>query len=389
MKIKRSLKNILTLVVPLLIVTIILMKLNNYYKDSLDEKYNPAIGHLYDYEFKDKGLSILNKSLKNDDILLMGSSELSSQVVQNPIYLFPNSISNKNVTITGIGHTQSLLQAIKLGALDVDKDSNIAIVISLQWFMTDDVSMDGFQGNFSELQYYSLMNNSKLNNDIKKRISERVYNLTENSNLSDNITAYSKLESINSPILKVISPYFKLKSKALNLKNTKEYQDVLNKYKNSPDKEIINFDSEKLNEIAEEHGRVSVTNNDFYMDDKYYESYIAPKLSEFKNMYSNIHMEFSKEFDDLELLLDLCKDLKIKPYFVIASTNGYYYDFTGLTKDKRNEYYDRVNEIIDSYGFESLNLKDYEYEKYFYRDGMHLGWKGWLKVSEEMAKYFK
>ncbi|MBQ8338212.1 MAG: hypothetical protein IJY33_03625, partial [Oscillospiraceae bacterium] len=30
----------------------------------------------------------------------------------------------------------------------------------------------------------------------------------------------------------------------------------------------------------------------------------------------------------------------------------------------------------------------YEYEEYFLCDTMHLGWKGWLKVNEEIDKFY-
>ena len=39
-------------------------------------------------------------------------------------------------------------------------------------------------------------------------------------------------------------------------------------------------------------------------------------------------------------------------------------------------------------GFEVLNLKDEEYTPYFMYDVMHLGWKGWIKVEEELYKHY-
>ncbi len=97
----------------------------------------------------------------------------------------------------------------------------------------------------------------------------------------------------------------------------------------------------------------------------------------------------SKEFDDYKLYLDTCVDLGIKPYIILMPTNGWWYDYTGMTKKSRDEFYDVVQSMGEQRGFEVLNLKDEEYTPYFMCDVMHLGTKGWLKVDEELYKYFK
>ena len=70
-------------------------------------------------------------------------------------------------------------------------------------------------------------------------------------------------------------------------------------------------------------------------------------------------------------------------------TNGRWYDNTGMTKESRDNFYDAVEKMAKEKGFEVLNLKDEEYTPYFMYDVMHLGWKGWIKVEEEMYKHFK
>ncbi|MFR1380367.1 MAG: D-alanyl-lipoteichoic acid biosynthesis protein DltD [Clostridium neonatale] len=36
----------------------------------------------------------------------------------------------------------------------------------------------------------------------------------------------------------------------------------------------------------------------------------------------------SREFEDFEFLLSVCKDLNIKPYIILMNVNGWYYDGT-------------------------------------------------------------
>lgn len=126
-----------------------------------------------------------------------------------------------------------------------------------------------------------------------------------------------------------------------------------------------------------------------YVHDKYYNNEIKPALEKLNGKYKNINLLKSDEFKDYELFLELCKDMGVKPYIIIESVNGHFYDYAGISMDKRYEYYNKIQEITEKYGFEYLDLKENEYEKHFYFDAMHLGWKGWLYVSEEMAKYFK
>ena len=72
----------------------------------------------------------------------------------------------------------------------------------------------------------------------------------------------------------------------------------------------------------------------------------------------------------------------------MMNTNGYYYDYIGIDKDTRNDLYNWVEGQAESYGFDCLNLSEKEYEPYFMRDVMHLGWKGWLYVDQKLTEYF-
>ena len=98
---------------------------------------------------KDKGLYLLQRSLKKGDLLLIGSSELGAPVEQNPINIYPNNELLVNINKNGHAHQQCLLDGIMLGALRKDDSVNkIALIISLQWFEGSDIDKKGFQFNF-------------------------------------------------------------------------------------------------------------------------------------------------------------------------------------------------------------------------------------------------
>ncbi|MBO0544532.1 hypothetical protein EXQ41_14440 [Clostridium botulinum] len=58
-------------------------------------------------------------------------------------------------------------------------------------------------------------------------------------------------------------------------------------------------------------------------------------------------------------------------------------------KIKELNFIKKVSNIIRKKGFEVYSYEEYEYERYFMKDGMHLGWKGWLTVDETISKYYK
>jgi D-alanine transfer protein len=59
-----------------------------------------------------------------------------------------------------------------------------------------------------------------------------------------------------------------------------------------------------------------------------------------------------------------------------------------MDKEKRDAFFDKAEQMAKERGFEVLNLKDEEYTDYFMYDIMHLGWKGWLKVEEDIYKHY-
>ena len=87
-------------------------------------------------------------------------------------------------------------------------------------------------------------------------------------------------------------------------------------------------------------------------------------------------------------MLETFKQTGVSPYIVFMSTNGWYYDYVGLSQDKRLLFYDKLGSMAKEYGFSYLDLRDKEYEPYFYKDVMHLGWKGWLYVNKQITEHY-
>ena len=130
--------------------------------------------------------------------------------------------------------------------------------------------------------------------------------------------------------------------------------------------------------------------NQFYMDEAAYKR-LEPHLSKKEGMNSDAYKGYQTgpEYDDLECFLKVCQQLEIEPLIVIVPVNGYYYDFTGFPKEARQNYYEKVRTLAESYGARIADFSDQEYTKYFFEDRVHLGKKGWVMVDESLYNYYK
>ena len=132
-----------------------------------------------------------------------------------------------------------------------------------------------------------------------------------------------------------------------------------------------------------------VTNNDFYMQDAYYSTYIGRKLDQQAGKDAGLSYEESPEYDDLRCLLELCRAKELEVLFVHVPMHGSWNDYTGFDAQSRAVYYEQVRDIVAEYrNVKLLDLTEYEYAPYFLCDTMHLGWKGWLEVDRAIVSFY-
>lgn len=366
--------------------------------------YKDNIGN-NNYQQKMSGQYLLEQSAKlKDNVIIYGSSELrTTNISTHPSNFFKNKRSGFQVNIIGRGSCQSIIHAMSIAASkDSLKNTKVVLITSPQSYVRGGIAPDLFMANFSQQQYINIMLDNNLSSDIKIRIKTRVntlinqyendygklsseFNLTKTMQSTQNNNLISKLEYL------LLSPYFILQKNLLNLKDANESKTLLNNYgiayknKAYSDKKI-NWQDEEKKAIIE--GKEASSNNDFGILNDYYNTNIGAKLLSQKNRDKNLSYTNSVEYDDLKLLLDICKEKGIKPLFISVPLNGKWSDYTGFIKEKRQEYYNKVRGVVDKYDATLLDLTSYEYDEYFLCDVMHLGWKGWLKADEAIDRFY-
>ena len=387
------------LIIPIVVMIIFSVLFNSYidreYEILKGQKDITSVKHTYNHIVRDRG-GLLKDIIKDEgDLILLGSSELSSPVEQNPINFFPFNGADYDISILGRAYTQSLQHStIISNTKDINTEDKIAIIVSAQWFESADGIYGGnFSVNFSEMQFYDFLNNEKISKKNKIYYAKRVSSLLRQSGEFGEERIYANLYArdnfLSKTLLTILKPYYNFKEYMLETKDKVQTINILRSLDDKKEKALkdINWDEEYKK--AEEIASSKVTNNDIYVEDEYYDTYLRDKYESLKDSWKDVDLLNSKEMSDYEFFLDVCNEMNIKPLIILMPVNGLYYDHLGLTLDKRTDFYNKIENMSKEKGFDVLNLQNKEYEKYYMYDAMHLGWKGWLTIDEEMYKYFK
>ncbi|EEM37492.1 hypothetical protein bthur0004_67240 [Bacillus thuringiensis serovar sotto str. T04001] len=146
---------------------------------------------------------------------------------------------------------------------------------------------------------------------------------------------------------------------------------------------------EKILNHAENTGKMESNSNTFGIVNHYYNKNIKNKLDNLKGFRAHESYKESPEYKDLQLLLDILKQKKAKPLFISIPFNGPWYDYAGVPKERRDEYYNKIHEQIKKAGFPIVDFSNHEYDKFFLKDTIHIGWKGWVYFNEEIKKFYQ
>ncbi len=392
---KRKIRALLLILIPIFCSGILLFCFDRFLDNQIDQNYNNALGKSYGVDEMNKGIKLLAHNADKGDLIILGSSELANAdyISQNPANMFPNNYLDSSPSLVGRAYVQDLLNAMKIGALDNNfKNKKLVVIVSLQWFLDKEINKDGFKAHFSELQFYKTMNNANIDVNDKKYICKRVIELaSDESSFAAPLVYchfYLRDDFISKMGLGILKPYYFLREKFLDLKDKYVSYKAVQKFKDHSPSDKKEIDWEKEEKIAELTGKSECTNNEFYVYDEYYDEYLKPNMESRKDSFKDVDLINSNEMRDYEYFVKTCSELGIKPYLVFMPTNGFYYDFTGLTKDKRDKFYDKLSKIADTYGVNYLDLREHEYEPYFLKDVMHLGWKGWLCIDRKITEYY-
>jgi D-alanine transfer protein len=375
-----------------------------YYKYNLEREiqnkyYDKFSENVSDDKFKS---AILQKTgaERGDNLMMFGSSEFEQSLgySTHPFIFFKDKRAGFQINLNGKAGYKCLVHAADFGALgDSLKGKKVVFVLSPQWFTAGGIDEKTFEAKSSELQVQGFLFNNSIKDSEKEVLASKVLSISKKNpnkdfqSMRNLCTLYSKEDVISISKRYLLYPYYWMKYQLLSIKDDISADKMLDANEKTvkyitPQNQNINWENEL--KIATNVAEKASNNNTYGMENKTYTNSFGKNLEKSKNSAVKSSYKVSPEYDDFKLLLQVCKDEGIQPLILNIPVNGYWYDFTGFSKEDRKVYYEEINTIVKDYGFQVADFSEDEYDKYFLKDPSHLGWKGWTYVDEAIDKYY-
>ena len=380
--------------ISIVLVLITLVILNKTYIKKIEDYYkvnDNSIRYSTAYE-KYKSKDIITENITSNTLVLLGSSELTATINEkyHPKKIF--NYENFNIMQIGTGYSQNIVQASMLGSIEsAIKNRRVAIVESVQWFAKGGLQNDAFLNKASQEHIYNTMTNDKISKETKEKLINRVIELTSNNKGQNDI--YKKYKEyfienkgsfIGRKVLELDKDIYSFKNK-IQFYSNKGKTDYPLSGQNTPD-----YDWDTMIDEFVEKVKKTTNNNNYAVDNKYYDTYLAKDYLSFKNSNKKLSYLDSPEYTDYEIFLDVAKELGMEVEVIIFPVNGKWNDYTGVSKEMREQTYRNIEEIARKYNnVKVLNYGNREYDDYFLFDVMHVGVKGWMEVERELYKFTK
>ncbi|MGN9867057.1 D-alanyl-lipoteichoic acid biosynthesis protein DltD [Bacillus swezeyi] len=336
-----------------------------------------------------QGTYLQGKMLEDPKYLpIYGSSELSRLDEFHPSNYFKVNKQGFTPYLVGKGGSQSLIHTINFAAhANQLKGKKMVFIISPQWFQKKGSDESHFAPNFSALQAYDLLFNQDIDSGLKKKIIKRMlkYDAVKNDAL---LASLFRAELNQDRLtLSLLTPAAKGYKSILEKKDI-YYSMVEGKGpKRTISESVKNKSWDELKHMAEKLGEKESRNNKFKMTNGVFKK-MKPKLAKLKGHNKKMNYAKSVEFIDFQMMLDVLKESGADPLFISVPVHGKFYDYTGFPKKGRTDYYAKIKKQIETEGFQVADLTNHEYDPYFLKDSLHLGWKGWVYVDKEIETYY-
>lgn len=343
--------------------------------------------------FMFQGKYIQDRMLDNQRYLpIYGSSELARLDSFHPSNYFHVTGEPFTPFLVGRGGTESLIHLLNFSEhLDQLKCRKIVFVLSPQWFQPQGTDESHFVPNYSSLQGYDFAFNKEINPKVKKQAIKRL--LTFSPIKGDPVLSILyRAEISNNPWEKrkaaIVRPYAYVYRHLLEKKDL--YYSLIGGISRHRD---INYQLKgknwlQLEEDADQIGAKDSRNNDFGVIDSQYNK-IKSMVPSLKGQKLNASYGNSPEYDDFQLVLEVLKQTGTQALFISVPVNGKWYDYTGFPKEGRTAYYERIKKQIEAEGFQVADFSSHEYDPYFMKDTIHIGWKGWVYTDKAIKDFYE
>ncbi|MBM7644847.1 D-alanine transfer protein [Scopulibacillus daqui] len=355
-----------------------------------NKKVNQAATSLDPNMFQ--GIALQQKMMDDKKYLpIFGSSELLRLDPYHPSNYFKVNYDGFTPFLVGRGGMQSLVHFLNFASMSNElKDRKFVFILSPQWFNEKGLDSMHFDPNFSKLQAYDFVFNKDIDPTLKKDAAKRLLQfgfIRKDKNLAYLLRGIAYHDKVNSLKLGYEKALGQFNYRVLIWRDTFKSLSV-KPHRPNVDPSLKHLSWKELQHRADLMGENDTKTNPYGINDHYYRKKIQAKIGHLKGFRKHENYYHSPEYGDLQLVLDLLKEKHAKALFISVPENGRWYDFAGVPKKTRQYYYTRIKKQVEDAGFPVADFSNHEYDKYFLKDTMHLGWKGWVYVDQAIKKFY-
>lgn len=345
-------------------------------------------------DLKDKNSEILLSNITENTLVLMGSSEL---FVTNQKEYHPKQVlnfSDFNIMQIGEVDSQNIIHASILGSIgEKIPNKKVVLIESIQWFNRDGFVSQKLSNKISKEHVYRTMTNPKIKQETKKKFIERLIELSVDDTELNNTFKTYKAAFVDGEFNPFIPLSASVEAFLYSLKNRMlfyERREKENLALNSGSAYSIDWENLEKSEIQK--NKTTTNNNQYGIDNEYYLRFIKDKYENLKNSH-NINNDpgytdlNSSEYTDMELFLEIAKDLGVEVLVTVFPVNGKWFDYTGFTSERRKQTYTKILEITKPYNIEVYDASQLEYEEDYMYDPIHIGVKGWINLQKRLLEF--
>ncbi|MET4561579.1 D-alanine transfer protein [Lysinibacillus parviboronicapiens] len=341
-----------------------------------------------------QGMYLQERMLQESNSMpLYGSSELNRFDPFHPYNYVRATDAPYSTFMIGRGGMQSITHFLNFAAQEKNlKDKKIVFIISPQWFTEKGMVELHFSPNYSMLHAYDLAFNKEIDATLRNDAMERLlqFDTVKRDHLLQAMYQYKMSDGKENPIMGRFAMMAGHVHKALLEKKDLYYSLFPHKSHNlkSNDKLITNQTFEQQLHHAEAYGEKRVS-NELMIENKFYKRLENSNLKKLEGFRKHENYTESPEYKDFQLVIDVLKDAGAKPLFVSIPVNGRWYDYGHYPQDRRQEYYKKMEQVLTAADVPYVDFSDHEYDPYFIMDTIHIAWKGWVYLDQELDKYWE
>ncbi len=357
---------------------------------SIESRYVHALAPV-NFKQKTRGNALTRLALNQPDLLTVyGASEWLGNDPYQADNLFKNYPSGFKMFTVADNQVEPIIILQELASVSSElRGKKIVITISPDFVMTKRSPANAYAFNFSPLNACQTIFNTDLSLSWKEAVARRMLDYPATlekyplysfalSNLADG--SFLSLAGYYAAL-----PLGKLACGVLELQDHWEILTYLQQNPPPRDARHIskNIDWDANLQTAEDEYAARSNNNPFGFDNGVWkETYHNQPPDYMKGATDDFLLSFlnaSQGWTDLNLLLQELQQLGADPLIFSAPLHGPYMDYSGISQQARQVYYDKLRAAVKPFDFYLLDFQDHEADNDFEVDALyHLSSVGWV-----------